>query len=528
MIGAGKFGSTEAYFFGGYILLVLTIVYILATLLLTVYAFNAWVMTGLYLKHRGKPGPIPLTGSVAEPSSVTVQLPIYNEALVIERLLKAVVGLRYPPHLLQIQVLDDSTDETTEIAGTLVEQYRRQGFNISLLHRTDRTGFKAGALREGLARATGEFIAIFDADFVPRPDFLQQTLPFFSSEANLGFVQTRWGHLNRDYSLLTLAQSLALDGHFVIEQTARNRAGLMMNFNGTAGVWRRACIEKSGGWQSETISEDFDLSYRAQLAGWRCLYLPDVVAPAEIPPQLAAFKRQQFRWAKGSIQCLKKLGGRVVRAEVSWWVKWQALVHLSSYLLHPLMVVLAVIMPVFMIADGANYIRFPLFYLSLISFGPPLLFAIAQAGLYPKTWLRHYTAMPLLVLLGSGIALSNTKAVFEALLGIENDFRRTPKFNVIRSGDRWQSSSYRLPFDWLVLGELSLSVYSFAGAWLAASDGDRFAVPFILLYAFSFGYVGWQGLWDARAEWRSWFEVRFRRSAQPAKPGGGKPVGVER
>ena len=508
---------------------IFTIIYVIATLLLTVYAFNAWVMTALFLKHRHD-NRIMLNATASESEKllpVTVQLPVFNEALVIERLLESVIRLDYPTHLLQIQVLDDSTDETTDIAATLVEQYQQRGINISLLHRRDRTGFKAGALREGLKTATGDFVAIFDADFVPKHDFLKQTIPHFAVDHRLGFVQTRWGHLNHDYSPLTAAQSLALDGHFVIEQTARNRSGLLMNFNGTAGVWRRVCIDDAGGWQDETISEDLDLSYRAQLAGWQCLFLPDVVSPAEIPPQLAAFKRQQFRWAKGSIQCLKKLGWRVVRSPFSLWVRLQALIHLSSYLLHPLMTILAIITPIFMI-NGGSTLRFPLFYLSLVSFGPPLLFAVAQVSLSPKHWLQRYKVMPLLIFLGSGIALSNTKAVVEALLGTENVFRRTPKFNVVTTTDRWQGSVYRLPLDWLVIGELALSLYSFLGAWLAAQNGHHFAVPFILLYAFGFGYVSLQGLWDARVEWLRWFGNRFRGSPRQAKRGRGKPVGVER
>ncbi len=522
-------GELRLIFLGDMILFILTIIYILATLWLAVYAFNAWVLTALYLKHRhNSPNPpVRWGGDVREKPLVTVQLPIFNEALVVERLIDAVVCLDYPAHLLQIQVVDDSIDETTEIAKTCVEKYRRQGVNISLNHRRNRTGFKAGALREAMLQAAGQIFVIFDADFVPKPDFLRRTIPYFAANPRLGFVQTRWGHLNRDYSRLTATQAMALDGHFVVEQTARNRAGLMMNFNGTAGVWRRDCIEAAGGWQDDTISEDFDLSYRAQLGGWHCLYLPEVVAPAEIPPQLAAFKRQQFRWAKGSIQCLKKLGGRVVRSDFSWWVKLQALVHLSSYLLHPLMTILAIITPIFIISGGSAHIRFPLFYLSLVSFGPPLLFAVAQAALYPTTWKKRYRTMPLLILLGSGIALSNTKAVGEALLGKENVFRRTPKFNVISSGDTWQRSVYRLPIDWLVVAELGLSLYSLLGAGMAALSGNHFAVPFILLYAFGFGYVGLLGIWDARLEWLGWLTARFQRSSRRTKAGRQNPVGVE-
>ncbi|RMF04116.1 MAG: glucosyltransferase, partial [Chloroflexi bacterium] len=330
------------------------------------------------------------------------------------------------------------------------------------------------------------------------------------ANSRLGFVQTRWGHLNREYSPLTAAQALALDGHFAIEQAARNRAGLLINFNGTAGVWRRACIDGAGGWQGDTISEDFDLSYRAQLAGWQCLFLRDVDAPAEIPPQMAAYKRQQFRWAKGSIQCLKKLGTTVALAPLDWAARLQALLHLSSYLVHPLMVVLALTTPLLILTGGTEQIRFPLIYLSLVSLGPPVLYAVAQMTLHPQQWMKNYRAMLLLVFLGCGIALSNSKAVIEALLGRGNVFRRTPKFNVNSRTDRWQESSYRLPLDGLAVGELALALYSLAGAVAVALGGHIFAVPFILLYAGGFGYVGLQGLWDDRAALVRWWQVRLR------------------
>ncbi len=500
---------------------ILAAVYVVAALLLALYAFNAWVLTALYFRHRHKAGPAwyqpaNLSRNEATLPPVTVQLPIFNETLVVQRLIDAVARLDYPAGRLQIQVLDDSTDETTEIAAELVEQYRWQGLDIELLHRYDRSGFKAGALKEGLKRATGEFIVIFDADFVPEPDFLRRTVPHFAGDPRLGLVQTRWGHLNSDYSPLTAAQALALDGHFVVEQTARNRSGLLINFNGTAGVWRRQCIEAAGGWQADTISEDFDLSYRAQLAGWRCLFLPGVVAPAEIPPQLAAFKRQQFRWAKGSIQCFKKLGLPVLRSSLPWPAKLQAMLHLSSYLVHPLMVILALVTPLLIVSGANTRVHFPLIYLSLVSLGPPLLYAVAQAALYPADWKRRYRAMLLLVLLGSGIALSNTKAVLEALLGIGNVFRRTPKFNLASTADRWQTSAYRLPLERLVWGELLLSLYSFLGAWLAATHDNGFAVPFILLYACAFGYVSLLALWDARRDLRRW--LRRRLTSAPETP----------
>jgi cellulose synthase/poly-beta-1,6-N-acetylglucosamine synthase-like glycosyltransferase len=510
---------------------ILVTIYVIAALLLALYGCNAWMLTGLFLTRRRFKPPVVLPEPQSTFPAVTVQLPIYNEALVVERLIDAIVNLDYPAPRLQIQVLDDSTDETTALARRRVRMYRRRGVNIQLIHRDNRTGFKAGALKHGLETATGELIAVFDADFVPDPSFLKQTVFYFAANPQLGLLQTRWGHLNRTYSWLTLAQGLALDGHFAIEQAARNRWGLLINFNGTAGLWRRSCIEAAGGWQGDTISEDFDLSYRAQLAGWRCLFLPDVVAPAEIPPQLAAFKRQQFRWAKGSIQCLKKLGWPVLRSELGWWVKVQAMIHLSSYLVHPLMIILALVTPLLMLGQGTANVRFPLIYLSLVSLGPPVLYLVAQISLYPRQWQGHYRAMPLLILLGSGVALSNAKAVVEAVLGIGHCFRRTPKFNVSTATDRWQESRYRLPVDSLIFGELALALYSLFGAVVAALSGHLFAVPFILLYTFGFGYVGLQGLWDARREVRRWLMVPlFRSSATPPSSRGPrrrKPVSVE-
>jgi len=490
-------------------------IYVIAALVLAIYGLNAWVLTALYLKNKHKTSIRFSPKTINEDLPfITVQLPIFNEVLVVERLINAVAQLDYPSHRLEIQVLDDSTDETTQIARERVEYYSRKGFKIRLFHRYDRTGFKAGALKYGMENANGQFIAIFDADFVPQPDFLKQTIPHFLNNPKLGFVQTRWGHLNRDYSLLTAAQALAIDGHFIIEQTARNTSNLLMNFNGTSGVWRRDCIETAGGWQTDTVCEDFDLSYRAQLASWQCLFLPNVVSPAEIPPQLAAFKRQQFRWAKGSLQCFRKLGWKVFRSSLPWSTKIQSIIHLSNYLAHLLIVTLTVITPILIFTGTTANIRFPLIYLSLASLGPPVLFAVAQASLYPTTWIKRYRIMPILILLGGGIALSSTKAIIESFLGVGNTFRRTPKFNVISTTDHWQHSNYRLPLDLLVLGELALSFYSLWGAWIAAINGHQFAVPFILLYAFSFGFVGLQGLWDARLELQNWFVARFKRPQQ--------------
>ena len=490
-----------------------TAVYVIAALFLALYGANALLLTLVYwrVRHR-QPVEPPLTTT----PRVTVQLPIYNEMLVVERLIDAVAQLDYPPDRLQIQVLDDSTDETTAIAQARVDFHRARGVDIVLVRRQGREGFKAGALAHGLRSAKGELIAIFDADFVPPPDFLRRTVPYFLADPRLGFLQTRWGHLNAGYSAITRAQALALDGHFVVEQTARQRAGWFMNFNGTAGLWRRACIEESGGWCGDTLSEDLDLSYRAQLAGWRCVYLPHVMAPAEVPPQLAAFKQQQFRWAKGSIQCLRKLALAVWRAPRSLPARLEGLIHLSGYLAHPLMVLMLLAM-LPLLLSGAK-LSWPLAYLSLASLGPPILYAVAQKELYPDWW-RRYAYMPLLVLLGSGIALSNSVAVLQGLLGRGRCFRRTPKFRLEGKNGRWQGQRYALALDWMILGEALLALYAALTIVVAWRQGHTWTIPFLCLYLGGFGLVAAVGLWQSRpagAHPGTEKDVRKERERQPA------------
>lgn len=490
-------------------------IYAGAAVMLALYGVNSLVMLVLYLRHWRRTPPLPLLTSTPR---VTVQLPIYNERYVVERLIDAVAALDYPWDRLQIQVLDDSTDETTAIAQERAAYHRQRGVDIAVIHRTERAGFKAGALAHGLNTATGEFIAVFDADFVPDPDFLRQTVPHFPAQPDLGLIQTRWGHINGDYSLLTRAQTLALDGHFVVEQTARQRAGLFMNFNGTAGIWRRACIEDSGGWQGDTLSEDLDLSYRAQLRGWRFLFLPDMVSPAEVPPHVAAFKRQQFRWAKGSIQCLRKLGWAVLTAREPLFKRVQGLIHLSSYLVHPLMLVLLITSLPLMLWGGMPSL--PLAYLSLASAGPPLLYAVAQRALYAD-WRRRWAVFPVLALLGTGVALNNTQAVIEALMGYGQSFRRTPKFRLEARSDHWRDKEYALPLSWLTLGEAVLALYASFTVIVACLRGHAYAVPFLLLYVAGFGYVAALGLWHSVA-W-SRFRLPQLRASRKATMGARRP-----
>lgn len=485
-------------------MLVLDIVYIIAVVLLAVYGLNAVVSVILYLAHRRDTVPCPRW---QEWPVVTVQLPIYNEQYVLERLLAAVVALDYPRDRLHIQVLDDSTDETTALAEKWAQDYQAQGVWIDLIHRDDRAGFKAGALKAGFAAARGEYIAIFDADFTPLPDFLQRVLPHFQADPQLGLIQTRWGHINADYSGLTRAQAIALDGHFVVEQTARSRSGLFMNFNGTAGVWRQTCIAAAGGWQADTICEDLDLSYRAQLRGWRFLYLPDVVAPAELPPQINAFKRQQFRWAKGSMQAALKLGPELLRARLPWFKRWQGLLHLTNYGVHPLMVILLLSMLPFLLSHSAvsGYLGF----LSLASLGPPLLYGLSQRELHGRNWLQRFSAFPLLVLIGTGIAWNNTRAIGEAFTGRRNQFLRTPKFGVEGRQDRWHDNPYALSLDWDTVCELGLAAYALLSAGLALRQQNYLVLPFLLLYALSFGYVAVLDIIHSRHR---------RRASEPGQP----------
>jgi cellulose synthase/poly-beta-1,6-N-acetylglucosamine synthase-like glycosyltransferase len=497
---------------------VLSIVYLVAALAVALYGANALLLAALYLRRRGESAP-----RAPQPEiwpAVTVQLPIYNEFYVVERLIDAVARLDYPREQLQIQVLDDSTDETTRLARARVEHHRGQGLDIQLLHRQDRRGFKAGALSQGLETASGEFIAIFDADFVPPTDFLRRTVPHLVARPKLAFVQTRWGYLNDRYSALTRAQTIALDGHFVVEHLGRSRNGLLMNFNGTAGIWRRQAIETAGGWHADTLIEDVDLSFRAQLAGWEALYLPDVESPAELPPQTAAFKRQQARWATGQAQCLVKLTGSLLRGELDrrpgpspepqaarkaglplpWAARLEGVLHLSVWLAHPMSLVLLLLtLPMVL---GQIPMTFNLTIFWLVALGPIVAYTLSQRHLYAD-WKRRMMLMPVLALLGTGLALSNTVAIARGLIGRDRAFQRTPKFSIERRGDLWAGNRYALPFQWVTVGELALAAYALVTVAAAVVMGNYLAVPFLLLYVGAYAYIGLIGLHDAWVNWQA-------------------------
>jgi cellulose synthase/poly-beta-1,6-N-acetylglucosamine synthase-like glycosyltransferase len=454
-------------------LTILTTLYSLSTLALALYTLGQLVLLLRYLRRGAGPA-LPHLAQDEWPL-ITIQLPIYNERHVIGRLLQAVTSLDYPQEKLHIQVLDDSTDATTVLVAGLVEPLRRQGWRIDHLHREHRQGYKAGALAWGLSQTSNPFIAIFDADFVPAPDFLRRTVPYLVRDAGLGIVQTAWGHLNADENWLTRAQRLATDAHFVIEQTARSGSGWFVPFNGTGGVWRVAAVQQAGGWSADTLTEDCDLSYRAQLAGWRALYLKDVIVPGELPPQIAAYRQQQARWAQGNTQCLRKLSGAVLFTPMRTSRRLMAFHHLLQYMPQCLLLLNLLVLPPLLI----SHVRLVFVPLGLISFIPPLLYVVSQQALY-RDWGRHLLAFPALALLGTGLIARNSLAVCKGLLFDGGTFMRTPKF----VGD-WQASHYALRTSFGVLPELALGLYAAWGTAVALRHHPTLA-PYMLLYVLAF------------------------------------------
>ena len=470
-----------------------TVLYIYFALLalLSIYGAHRYVLMYLYYRHK-QDNPTPRSG-FADLPVVTVQLPLFNEATVVERLLDSVARIDWPRDRLEIQVLDDSTDETQELAEKVVGDLRARGLDVHYLRRDDRRGFKAGALAKGLKTARGDFVAIFDADFVPEPDVLHRTVDFFT-DPRIGMVQVRWGHINRDYSLLTRLQSMLLDGHFVIEHTARNRSGRHFNFNGTAGVWRRAAIEDSGGWQHDTLTEDLDLSYRAQMKGWKFVYLRDVTAPGELPVEMTAFKAQQHRWAKGSIQTGLKVLPRIWRSNLPFKVKSEATFHLTANLSYVLMLAMCVLMLPALMARLAEPDRlrsemfdwsvFVLATASVVSF-----YVAAQREIDPD-WKRGLKYLPAVLALGIGLAVNNARAVIEALFSYETPFVRTPKYNVTNQRRVKPNGRYRSFAGFMPWVEIAFGVYMSVIVWVGIVHQVWMVVFFMSLFALGFLYVG--------------------------------------
>ncbi len=464
---------------------------------LSVYGSHRYRMAFLYYRHKFKiPTP---NGILAKTPRVTIQLPIFNELYVVERLIDSVCKIDYPAGLLEVQVLDDSTDETCGIARASVERWKNKGVDIVYLHRQNRYGFKAGALEAGLKVAKGEFVAVFDADFVPSPDFLKRTVPFFA-DAKVGMVQVRWGHLNREYSILTQAQSIFLDGHFMIEHTARNRSGCFFNFNGTAGIWRASTITDAGGWQHDTLTEDLDLSYRAQLKGWQFIFLPDVISPAEVPVDMNAFKSQQHRWAKGSIQTARKLMPLILRSNLPFKVKTEAFFHLTNNMAYLLMVLLSVLMPLSMVVRfehglyGTLFLDLPFCIAATLSV---TFFYIATQRELGRGWWDRVKYLPFLMSLGLGMAINNAKAVVEALFKQESGFTRTPKTGAEGRNVLRVKKSYRGKASWVPYVELAFGSYFTWAVWFAWDNSVFTSLPFLVLFQLGFLYVGISSLLQA-------------------------------
>ncbi|HRR61856.1 MAG TPA: glycosyltransferase [Spirochaetota bacterium] len=485
--------------------LFILIFYGLILLLLSIFGAHRYYTMYLFIKHsRNKVKPKAVFKNLPK---VTVQLPIYNEQYVVERLINAVTQLEYPRKKLEIQVLDDSTDETSALAEKICKQKRKEGYTIIYIHRTDRTGFKAGALENGLKYTDSEFIAVFDADFMPNPDFLQKTIHYFT-DPTIGMVQTRWDHINRHYSLLTECQSILLDGHFMIEHTARNRSGRFFNFNGTAGVWRRQAIIDGGGWQHDTITEDLDLSYRSQISGWKFLYLPDVTVPAELPIEISAFKAQQFRWAKGSIQVFKKLYKTILNAQLPLKIKIESFMHLGANFAYLLMVFLTLLMPVALWVRYYGgfkkfaYLDLPIFILATLSvvifyFYTELSILYHNKNSFDSKF-KPLVYLPMVLAVGIGLSINNSKAVIEALFNKKSDFNRTPKYNVaslhrinaVEHVKTLLKNKYSLhTINIVSIIEFILGLYMSLAVYFAFDKNLYVSIPLIMLFQVGYLYT---------------------------------------
>lgn len=470
------------------------LVYVLALCILFAFGLHGLVM--VYYYHKTKALQHPPGEHREELPLVTIQLPLYNELYVVDRLIEAVCAMDYPKDKMEIQVLDDSTDETVHATRALVEEYRNKGFDISYVHRVDREGYKAGALKHGMTSSRGEFVAIFDADFVPKKDFLRSTIAHFT-HPRIGMVQTRWEHLNEEYSFLTRAQALALDGHFVIEQQVRNKAGFFINFNGTAGVWRKSCIIDAGNWQPDTLAEDLDLSFRAQLRGWKFVFLNDVTSPAELPADINSLKTQQFRWTKGAVEAALKLLPSVWKSSMPLRVKLEGTVHLTSNIVFPFILVVAMLnIPMVLIknlSEGRDYENlFTLMSIFVLASISTFLFYLHAQRAIHLDWRRRLLLFPVFLAGSMGLAVNNSKAVLEALFGKKTEFKRTPKYRIVDNNDDWKTKKNDLTkkIGIEVIIELSLAVYFFIGICTSVYYKEIAAIPFQLMFLTGFATVG--------------------------------------
>ncbi len=484
-----------------------TICYFTVVLGLSAYGLHRYFIIYLYFRNRHRR---PAAAQrFARLPRVTVQLPIFNEIYVVERLLRAVSSLDYPKELLEIQILDDSTDETRELTAREAARLRAQGFDAVVLRRADRTGFKAGALDFGLQHAKGEFLFILDADFVPPRNILKHTVQHFTNP-EVGMIQTRWGHINRGFSALTRAQAILLDGHLVLEQTARSRTGRFFNFNGTAGLWRKTCIIQAGGWQHDTLTEDLDLSYRAQLRGWKFVFLADIVTPAELPVDIDGFKSQQHRWAKGSIQTCKKVLPRIWTSRLPLFIKLEATAHLTSNFAYLLLAFLCFLLhpSSSSAAPTGGWLRSVLVDLPIFvatTFSVTIFYLCAQRELYPRAWKREIWFFPFVLALSIGLSINNARAVLEAIFNQRSEFTRTPKYGIVRAGDQWRQSRYSALRTLIPIVELLFAIYFSYFVVSAFQNREFLSVPFLMLFQGGFAYVAISSIWQrlGRLGWAS-------------------------
>ena len=463
--------------------------YFVSLFILFIFGSHGFIMLFYHKKYR-EVKHIPVENLKLN-SKVTIQLPLYNEFYVVDRLINAICAIDYPKELLEIQVLDDSTDETVNLVAKMVSQKQKEGFDIVHIRRNSRKGFKAGALKEGMKTAKGDYIAIFDADFIPKKNFLKKTLSFFNDN-NVGMVQTRWEHLNGDYSLLTKAQALALDGHFVIEQSVRNKAGFFINFNGTGGVWKRKCIEDAGNWHDDTLTEDLDLSYRAQLNGWKFIFLKDFTSPAELPSEINALKSQQFRWTKGAIETAKKILPLVWKSNVPLRVKLQSTFHLTNNIVFPFILLAAILnVPLIFIKNsGPHEAYFAILSLFVLAFVSSFLFYLYSQKDVRSDWRKKIVLFPLFMAGSMGFAVNNSRAVVEGLLSRKSEFVRTPKFKVESNRDSWIGKRYlNNKLGLSVYVELIMAVYCLIGIVSSVYFAEIAALPFQILFFTGFAFV---------------------------------------
>ncbi len=469
--------------------------FILSAIIITAYTCNFYYLAFLSRKRKDV-----LTTTDWGNPSITIQLPIYNEKYVAKRLVDAICNLDYPKDKMRIMVLDDSDDDTVDLLENAVNDYKNQGFQIEHMRRGTRSGYKAGALKHAMKSTDTELVAIFDADFIPPTWFLKRAIPHFTN-SKIGLVQCRWGHVNENYSAITQAQALSLDFHFLIEQKAKSNSHLFMNFNGTAGIWRRDCIEDAGGWHTATLVEDLDLSYRAQMKGWKCLFLPDIVVDAELPVQMNAAKRQQFRWAKGSIQCaIKLLTDIALKRKVAIEAKVQAFIQLTRHVVYPLMLIQFLALPILLAGQVNLYVISFLPAITIATYlamGPGAYIMIMQS-MYQKSWKSKAKILPALLIYNAGMSVNNTVAVFDAVVGKKNEFLRTPKYGVLKTKDDWKDNAYNLPFSQVTLLEIFFGVYGIMGIFIAVFSNNPIFVPIIGLQAIGFFYIAYMSLSHTR------------------------------